>query len=155
MKIRIPATWLAIVLLTACASTKVSKPVERPPGEGSVEVRIEGISTSEGKIFASIYLSPDGFPDSRETVYAYQSAPAAPGAIVFTFPSVPAGPFAVSVLHDADGNEELSSDFIGIPEEDYGFSQNPESTFGPPDFGEAAVNLAAGETKSVVVQITE
>jgi len=150
---RVPATWLAIVLLSACASSKVTVPVERPPGEGAVELRIEGISSDEGLVYASIYLTADGFPDRKDAAYSFQSAPAANGAIVFTFPSVPAGPFAVSVLHDVDGNEELSSDFIGIPEEDYGFSQNPESTFGPPDFSEAAVDLADGETKSVVVKV--
>ena len=59
----------------------------------------------------------------------------------------------VAVLHDKDGDEELSFNAFGAPKEKYGFSQNPYSMFGPPAFDEAAVYLEPGEAKQLAVTI--
>jgi uncharacterized protein (DUF2141 family) len=72
---------------------------------------------------------------------------------VVTFEDVPAGPFAVAVFHDKDENEELNTDFLGIPSEDYGFSADARDMFGPPSFEEARLELAAGEFKQITVQV--
>jgi uncharacterized protein (DUF2141 family) len=158
MKFRLLAAWTLSALfggLTACAGTQVSEKAmtPRPGGVGSIEVRIEGVSSDEGSVYASVYISTDGFPEDKQKAYAYRSAAATNGPIVLNFESVPAGWFAIAVLHDADQNEVLSMNFMAIPDEDYGFSNNPDSVFGPPPFDEAAVFLAEGETKSLVVQV--
>ena len=72
---------------------------------------------------------------------------------MLNFPSIPAGWFVVAVLHDEDGNEELSMNRLGVPKEDYGFSRNPDSIFGPPAFDDAAVYLETGEMKKLVITI--
>ena len=71
--------------------------------------------------------------------------------MTFGFDEIPAGWIVVAVLHDVNGDEELTLNLLGIPEEDYGFSQNPDSTFGPPPFDEAAVFLDEGERKRLTV----
>lgn len=50
---------------------------------------------------------------------------------------IPIGKYAVTIFHDVNGDAELSTNFIGIPKEPYGFSNNPKSTFGPPSFEES------------------
>ena len=74
-------------------------------------------------------------------------------SLQLSFSSIPAGWFVVAVLHDKDGDEELSMNSFGVPKEKYGFSQNPESIFGPPEFDDAAIYLEPGESKSIVVNI--
>ena len=147
---------LAIILpLSACTSTTISEKDQqtRPAGQGTVEVLIQGLDSDQGKIYASVYLSSDGFPDQKTRAHQYRSAQAQKGTVVLVFDAVPAGWLAVSVLHDENGDEELSTDLIGIPEEGYGFSLNPESTFGPPPFDEAAVFLEAGESKTLTIEL--
>ena len=39
--------------------------------------------------------------------------------------TLPAGTYAVQVMHDANGNDKLDTNFMGIPVEGYGFSNNP------------------------------
>ena len=51
---------------------------------------------------------------------------------------LPFGKYAISIFHDVNDNEELDANFIGIPKEPYGFSNNPKSSFGPPGFDAAA-----------------
>ena len=50
---------------------------------------------------------------------------------------LPSGKFAISVFHDINGDEELNTNFVGIPKEPYGFSK-ARGTFGPPSFEKAS-----------------
>jgi len=135
------------------ANVAEQQPIVRPAGAGSVEIRIEGVSSDEGTVYASIYLTGEGFPAAKDAAFAYTATPAADGTVVLSFDGVPAGPIAIAVLHDENGDQELSFSLLGYPKEAYGFSQNPKSMFGPPDFVEAAVVLAEGEKKALVIRM--
>lgn len=44
------------------------------------------------------------------------------------------GKYAFKYFHDENKNELLDTNWIGLPTEAYGFSNNAEGTFGPPAF---------------------
>lgn len=50
--------------------------------------------------------------------------------------SIPAGEYMVQYYHDANNNGEMDKMLIGIPKEGYGFSNNPDAKYGPPDVKE-------------------
>ena len=52
----------------------------------------------------------------------------------YTFQGLSKGHYAVSVYHDENSNGELDANFIGIPSEPYGFSNNAKGMFGPPSY---------------------
>lgn len=54
---------------------------------------------------------------------------------------LPSGKYGVVAFHDLNGNEELDTNFIGIPTEPYGFSNNARAMLSKPDFEETLVNL--------------
>ena len=120
---------------------------------GVVEVRVEGLASTLGTVYASIFLSAEGFPGDKSMAFAYRAVPAQDGTVVLIFEEVPAGEFVVAVLHDADANEELSFNLLGMPKEDYGFSRNARAMFGPPPFEKAVVSLQAGERKTLTVKV--
>lgn len=124
-------------------------------GAGVVEVRVEGLPSDQGTVYASIFLSPEGFPGDKSRAYAYRAAPAQDGSVVLVFEQVPPGTFVVAVLHDADANEELSFNLLGMPKEEYGFSRDARAMFGPPPFEKAAVSLQAGESKTLIVKVAK
>ena len=51
------------------------------------------------------------------------------------------GVYAVSVLHDENGNGKMDKSFIGIPREGYGASNNPPKMKRAPHFDEARFSL--------------
>ena len=158
MNTKILACCAVIISLAACTRPQTADKAMavRPSGTGSVAVSIQGVASDKGIVYGSIYLSTDGFPDDKGLAYTYQSAPAAEanaGSLSLDFPSIPAGWFVVAVLHDEDGDEELRMNRLGIPKEDYGFSRNPDSIFGPPAFDDAAVYLESGTMKKLVITI--
>lgn len=112
-----------------------------------------GFKNEEGTARVALFLDAGGWPDEEGSVFASAVVPIGDGQALAVFENVPAGPFAVSVFHDVDGNGELDSDTLGIPSEDYGFSRDARDLFGPPSFEEARISLAAGETKQITIQV--
>lgn len=55
----------------------------------------------------------------------------------YTFEELPFGEYAIKLFHDENMDGELDTNFLGIPTEDYGFSNNVRGTFGPADYDDA------------------
>ena len=56
------------------------------------------------------------------------------------------GKYAIRFFHDENKNDELDMNFLGIPKEGYGFSNDAYGKFGPKDF-EEWIFTVSGETK--------
>jgi uncharacterized protein (DUF2141 family) len=67
------------------------------------------------------------------------SVPASGAETVVKVTGVPAGTWAVLAYQDENENGELDRNLIGIPSENYGFSRDARSKFGPPSFEDAAI----------------
>jgi len=51
------------------------------------------------------------------------------------------GRYAFKFFHDENKNEKLDVNWLGIPTEGFGFSNNPSMTFGPPSFDKTVFDL--------------
>ena len=110
------------------------------------------LDNDEGQVLILLFLDANGWPDDETVAHSAIVVPAQEGEVSTEIASVPAGPIAVSVIHDEDGDRELGFTF-GIPDEEYGFSNDARGTFGSPSFAEARVDLAAGEMKQVTIKV--
>jgi len=54
---------------------------------------------------------------------------------------IPYGEYAFVAFLDNDNNQMLSANFIGIPKEPFGFSNNARGKFGPPKWDDAIINF--------------
>lgn len=63
--------------------------------------------------------------------------PAKTEEVTVTFEHLPVGEYAVTVMHDENNNNKLDSNFIRIPKEGTGFSNDAAATFGPPSWEKA------------------
>jgi uncharacterized protein (DUF2141 family) len=57
---------------------------------------------------------------------------------VATLKTSPQGVYALVVIHDEDSNGKLNTNWLGIPTEGYGFSNNAKGLLGPPKFPAAS-----------------
>jgi uncharacterized protein (DUF2141 family) len=145
--------WACAVGLSACASAPPAAEAPRPPGAGRVEVTVTGFTNERGKALVALFLSARGWPGDQGLAFARAVVEIREGRAVAAFEGVPAGPFALSVFHDVDEDRVLDTGVFGIPSEDYGFSRGARNRFGPPGFEAARLDLAAGETMPVAVQV--
>lgn len=55
---------------------------------------------------------------------------------------LPAGDYAIRIFHDVNHNGKLDENFIGMPKEPIGFSNNASYNFGPPGWSESKFELS-------------
>ena len=114
-------------------------------GQNRLEVEVTKIKDLEGQVQVCLFKDGVGFL-SKGAPVACTWMEANSGTISYVFDSVSAGEYAVIVIHDLNKNKTLDTNFLRIPSEPYGFSNNPSTTFGPPDFEGAAFQIS-GDTK--------
>lgn len=113
-----------------------------------LEVEALGVGSSEGSIQVAIYREEKGFLKD-EYVFRNAGSEATEGMTRVVFEDLPAGEYALAIFHDENGNDELDTNWIGIPKEPFGFSVTGMKTFGPPKFHECVIDLK----KDLVIQI--
>lgn len=110
---------------------------------GEVVIHVEGLRSSDGLLSACLTALPAGFPDCRKDPKAIsRSVKAGPGATI-VFDGVAPGTYAVSLIHDENGNGKLDKR-LGIPREGVGFSRNPSIGLSGPSFPNASFPVANG-----------
>jgi uncharacterized protein (DUF2141 family) len=128
--------------------------VSTPKATGHVEVTVEGFKSSKGQALVSLYLNDSGWPGDADLAFAARTVPIGDDLrAVVEFDNVPAGPFAVSVVHDKNRNDKLDRKIFGIPREPYGFSRDARSTFHAPSFADARLEIAPGESTRITVHV--
>ena len=132
------------ILATAAAAglMGLSGLAAAPAVAADLVIEVRGIRSDAGRIYVAVHAPREGedFPYA-DGMFAgiYQQAQA--GAMRFVVGDLPAGRYAVQAFHDENGNGDLDANVLGIPKEGYGFANDPATTFGPPDFEEAAVTV--------------
>jgi uncharacterized protein (DUF2141 family) len=109
-------------------------------------VTITGLRSNKGTALISLYNKGDHFPDDAAK-YAIGKGKAhiVNGTATIIFKDLPYGRYASAVLHDENNNLKMDTNFLGIPKEGYGFSNDARGTFSPPSFQKAAFELNAAE----------
>lgn len=107
----------------------------------SLQVSISGANSDAGSIRILVFSKPSGFPDQVKQAVRSISLPPKNGKASFKLTDLPAGTYAIGVIHDQDNNGKLSTNAVGYPTEKFGFSNNPKVYFGPPSFEKAAFVL--------------
>lgn len=137
---------------SAAAKQPEPKPAQ-PVRTGQVNVEVVGLSNTRGQLEVGLYRSAAGFPDDPKRAFASRRAAISGGRVRVEFDAVPAGPFAVAVHHDENGNGKMDTKLFGQPDEGYGFSRDAPVSFGPPKFDDARLTLAPGERTTIVVRM--
>ena len=62
---------------------------------------------------------------------------------------IPDGEYAIAFFIDANGNKKLDKNFLGIPKEQYGFSNNAMGTLSAPTFKQAKFSVAGNTIQNI------
>jgi uncharacterized protein (DUF2141 family) len=111
---------------------------------GRIEVLIDNVRSANGVVGVALFNAKKGFPDKSTMAIEGRSVPAGKRCKVI-FENVPYGAYAISVLHDENGNGKMDKGFLGIPKEGFGTSNNPEIKMGPPSFSDSRFDLMSME----------
>ena len=104
---------------------------------GTLIVEINSFRNDDGKVAISIHNGDDGFPGGEETMVQAKYASIQDGKAIAEFDNLPFEEYAVSAYHDENANEELDTNWIGIPKEGTAASNNARGKMGPPKYEDA------------------
>jgi uncharacterized protein (DUF2141 family) len=147
-------TVLSVGLLLTIAA-ELSAPLEaQTTGTANLTVQVTGARNAKGKIRVALFRDGKGFPNDASQAVHTQAADIDPQTLSaqVVFAELPAGVYAVSVFHDENMNEKLDKNFMGVPKEGYGASNNPKKKMGPPNFDETKFQLG-GTEQSVEIKL--
>jgi len=116
-----------------------------------IHVKILNIKNSTGAIGCALFNSPVGFPieflsyATNIIVIKIQDTQTS-----CDFADIPPGTYALAVIHDENMNGKLDTNWLGIPTEGYGFSNDAKAMLGPPSFSAAGFSYDGQDMKLTI-----
>ena len=107
-------------------------------------MEVTGLRNAKGQVLACLTAHPKAFPDCSKDPAARTAVVPAGASVRIDFGHVPAGRYAISLIHDENGNRKMDM-AIMMPKEGYGFSRNAPVSFSPPKFAKAAFDVTGGD----------
>jgi uncharacterized protein (DUF2141 family) len=128
---------------------KVSQPTAATAAAApkpGLEVKFDGISNAQGQVCLSLFSGPTDFPkDTSPNFVVKRCAPVSSKgtSILLGDLNLKPGNYAITAFHDANNDSRLNKGSFGIPEEGFGFSNNPEIGFSAPSFDETKFKVSS------------
>jgi uncharacterized protein (DUF2141 family) len=119
---------------------------------GAIRVDVYGFANDNGKARLLLFNNKQKkyFPSEDKYAYIRLLQTIKNGKATFYLKDIPYGDYAISVHHDEDNNGEVNTNWIGIPNEGLGASNDAKGSFGPPSFDDAKIIL---NSKDKIVKI--
>lgn len=113
----------------------------------TVTVIVKSITNARGTISATLTADEENFPNVSSAVGNQKIAITEKGQVTLTFENIPNGKYAVVLVHDLNGNDQL--DMNGqMPAEPFGFSKIA-FLMGPPQFKDCAFEVKE-DTQTII-----
>lgn len=104
---------------------------------------------NKGSIYLALYNSADTY---MKDGYKSAKTEVVDGKATISFENIEKGVYAFSMFHDVNSNKKMDKNFMGIPKEPYGFSNDKKGKFGPPDFEKVKFELNQDETIQISIK---
>ena len=123
----------------------------RADDKAVLTVRVENVSPKGGNLRLALYDRTRYEADGDAVTDRVVAAKSGPNTV--TFDGVEPGDYAIMMFQDANRNEKFDQDWVGLPQERYGFSNNAGPDWlhlGPPRFDTAKIVLKAGANVTTI-----
>lgn len=132
------ATFAAPLLPLVVAAAQPLLAQSGPPA--SLAVSVTGLHSARGQLVACLWRDKAGFPACEKSRTARRLVlPVSGTSMRVDFPGIAPGRYAVTVEHDENGDGKPGRNFIGMPTEGVGASNNPG---GMPGYDKSLVNVS-------------
>lgn len=120
----------------------------------NLRVVATNVKSDQGKLFVWVYDKKDDWLSDRYRTQ--KSVPVAgnrQGDKVTIELLLPAGEYALSIFQDVNDDGKLERNFIGIPKEPAGLSNNLRPKFGPPKYKDARFLVTVGAVTEQKIEL--
>ena len=121
--------------------------------QNTLTVNITGINSIKGNVYVYLYTSEESFPIEISEANSFKKAEVVSNSVTVIFENLKPGIYAVSVYQDIDANGKINKNFLGIPKEPVGVSNNAKGFMGPPKYEDAKFNL--NSNKAIEIKLNK
>ena len=128
----------SITIITFVLLMGISKVFVQETATIDVVVKVTNLKSDKGKVFIALYNSQNTFLKSecKSAIVTIENK-----ISTYTFKNLPQGTYAISLFHDENENGKMDTNFLGIPKENYGASNNAKGFMGPPKWEDAKFDI--------------
>ena len=119
--------------------------------QNNITVTISGLHSSNGKVMAELFNSENGYPQDHTKAFRELIKVITNNTCTIVFSDIPKGTYAIACFHDENDNGKLDANFMGIPKEGVGASNNAKGFMGPPKFKDAKFVVEKDVVMSIAV----
>ena len=119
-----------------------------PSETKDLKLTITNIQHMEGNLVIGVYNSGGRFLEAGQA-FRTISVDVNNGTEVVVVENLPLGTYAVSMYHDKNSNGKCDRNFLGIPKEPYGFSNNFKPKFSAPTFNDCKFILSSDQDMEI------
>jgi uncharacterized protein (DUF2141 family) len=132
-------SFLVFLTLILSLSLIAQAPSAPAPGACRLTLIVEGMNSDVGNLGVLVFNNARGWAEDRTAALRDIAVPAVKGTQTLVVPDLPPGKYAVALIHDLNKNHKLDKNFIGMPKEQWGMSNNPHATIKAPPIEKAMV----------------
>ncbi|MBK7291402.1 MAG: DUF2141 domain-containing protein [Chitinophagaceae bacterium] len=136
---------LSILLLVA--ATVISRVTEN-----KLSLSITDLRNNKGHVLITVYKDGIGYPEEVDKAVRRAKLTITNKTATVSFAGFASGNYAIAILHDENDDGKMNSNFLGLPKEGYGFSNNVMGNFGPPSFSKASFLYNANQSKTISIK---
>lgn len=137
--------FMVLSNLLAISQTQIKK--------GNLKVVVHNIKSKSGQVGFFLFNSAGAFPSHTEKALLSGYVKTIGNTAEYTFNNLATGTYAVFVFHDEDNDKKLKTNFIGMPKEGMGVSNNAKGHFGPPKYNDAKFDFSKSD-QTIVISLT-
>ena len=152
MMMRRAVTLVVLVLSSSVAPTSTRVWADNASAANVIKVVVVDFHSNKGQANCALFGSADGFPETSAKAIKTTNAKIEKQQALCGFSGVAPGDYAVAVFHDENSNGRLERNFMGIPKEGVGASNDAKGKFGPPKFDDARFNYGGG-SKTLTIHV--
>ena len=143
----------SVLTLAVVLSAAAQQSAPAVAGQGyTLTVIAEGVNNLDGNVGILVFNSPKGWAEDRSVALKDITVPAHEGTVTITVPDLPAGTYAVALVHDVNKNHKLDRNWIGEPKEQWGLSNNPHAVIKTPSYGACTFELKGNQEIHIKMQ---
>ncbi|WP_052444218.1 DUF2141 domain-containing protein [Flammeovirga sp. OC4] len=111
-----------------------------------IELKVEGLRNTKGHILIQVVDKDlSSIVELKEKVVE--------DVVEISIPDIKPGIYGIRICHDEDNNDEMTSNWIGIPKEGFGYSWDKTVKMKEPDFEEYAFTLEKDNDAKVNIKL--
>jgi len=113
---------------------------------------VDGMDSNVGNLGVLVFNNAKGWAEDRQLAFKDIAVPAEKGTQTLKIPDLPPGNYAIALIHDVNQNHKLDKNWIGMPKEQWGMSNDPHATIKAPPISKAMFELKADKEIHIKLQ---